>query len=63
MQIAKELESERARVEDEIIATVRIATSLEARLQSANAARAAAEYAASVAEQRAVEVLLHRFFL
>ena len=56
MQIAKDLEVERAKVEEEVVATVRIATSLEARLQAANSFRANAEHMASLAEKRAAEV-------
>lgn len=39
-----------------MVATVRIATSLEARLQAANTARTQAEHAASLADKRAIEV-------
>ena len=56
LQIAKELEAERAKVEEQVVATVRIATSLEARLQAAHAAKDAAEHLASVSERRAAEV-------
>lgn len=56
VQIAKQLEEARARVEDEVVATVRIATALEARLQSAHKNVAAAEQNAAAAERRAVEV-------
>jgi hypothetical protein len=43
-------------VEDEVVATVRIASALEARLQAAHKSVATAEQNAAAAERRAVEV-------
>ena len=56
LQIAKQLEEARARVEEEVVATVRIATALEARLQAAHKSVANVEQNAAAAERRAIEV-------
>ena len=55
LQIAKELETDRIRVEEEVLATARIATQLEGRLQSLHEAKEAAERALSASETRAAE--------
>ena len=62
MQIASGLEADRARLEEEVVATVRIATNLESRLQAANQARQKAEGASTAAESRAREVIPLQLF-
>lgn len=57
MQLTKELEAGKARVEDEMIATVHIATGLEARLRQAKQDADLAQQQAQQAEQRANQVL------
>jgi hypothetical protein len=59
MQLTKELEAGKARVEDEMIATVHIATGLEARLRQAKLDADLAQQQAQQADQRANQVL-HR---
>ncbi|KAK9811082.1 hypothetical protein WJX73_001251 [Symbiochloris irregularis] len=54
-QIAAKLEEEKARVEEEVFATARIATSLEARLRTAQAAQEAASAQAAAALQQAAD--------
>ena len=56
MQIAAKLEEEKARIEEEVLATARIATSLEARLRSAHAAEETASAQAAAALRQAAEV-------
>ena len=56
VQIAAKLEEEKARIEEEVLATARIATSLEARLRSAHAAQEAASAQAAAALRQAAEV-------
>ena len=53
VQLANELEAAKARVEDEVIATVRIATGLEGRLRQAKLDAELAQQQAHQAEQRA----------
>ena len=57
MQLTKELEAGKARVEDEMIATVHIATGLEARLRQAKLDADLAQQQAQQADQRANQVL------
>ena len=57
MQLTKELEAGKARVEDEMIATVRIATGLEARLRQAKLDADLAQQQAQQADQRANQVV------
>ncbi len=57
MQLTKELEAGKARVEDEMIATVHIATGLEARLRQAKLDADLAQQRAHQADQRANQVL------
>ena len=57
VQLTKELEAGKARVEDEIIATVHIATGLEARLRQAKLEADLAQQRAQQADQRANQVL------
>ena len=56
MQLTKELEAGKARVEDEMIATVHIATGLEARLRQAKLDADLAQQQAQQADQRANQV-------
>ena len=56
MQLTKELEAAKARVEDEMIATVQIATGLEGRLREARAEADLAQQQAQQADQRAHQV-------
>lgn len=57
MQLTKELEAAKARVEDEVIATVQIATKLEGRLRQAKQDADLAQQQAQQAQQRASQVL------
>ena len=57
MQLTKEFEAAKARVEDEVIATVQIATKLEGRLRQAKQDTDLAQQQAQQAEQRANQVL------
>jgi len=56
LQLTKELEAAKARVEDEVIATVHIATGLEGRLRQAKLDAALAQQQAQQADQRANQV-------
>ena len=56
MQIATSLEMDRARLEEEVVATAKIAAKLENRLQAAHAAKSKAEQSSAYAEARAREV-------
>ena len=56
VQLTKELEAAKARVEDEMIATVQIATSLEGRLRQAKQEADLAQQQAQQADQRANQV-------
>ena len=56
VQLTKELEAAKARVEDEVIATVQIATSLEGRLRQAKQDADLAQQEAQQADQRAKQV-------
>lgn len=56
LQLTRSLEEDKVRLEDEVLATVQIASKLEARLQTANSARSAAEGQAISAEARARDV-------
>ena len=56
VQLTKELEAAKARVEDEMVATVQIATGLEARLRQAKAEADLAQQQAQQADQRAMQV-------
>ena len=56
VQLTKELEAAKARVEEEVIATVHIATSLEARLRQAKLEADLAQQQAQQADQRANQV-------
>ena len=53
VQLTKDLEAGKARVEDEVIATVQIATQLEARLRQAKQDAELAQQQAQQAQQRA----------
>ena len=55
-EMAAAAEAGRARLEQEVLATAQLATSLEARLRSALAAKDAAEALVAAAEMRAYEV-------
>lgn len=57
MQLAKELEAGKARVEEEVIATASIATGLEARLRQARQEALQAQQQAQQADLRATQVL------
>ena len=57
VQLTKELEAAKARVEDEVIATVQIATKLEGRLRQAKRDADLAQQQAQQAQQRANQVL------
>lgn len=57
MQLTKELEAAKARVEDEVIATVQIATQLEGRLRQAKQDADLAQQQAQQAQQRVNQVL------
>lgn len=57
MQLTRELEAGKARVEDEMIATVHIVTGLEARLRQAKLEADLAQQQAQQADQRANQVL------
>lgn len=56
VQLTKELEAAKARVEDEVIATVQIATKLEGRLRQAKQDADLAQQQAQQAQQRANQV-------
>lgn len=56
VQLTKELEAAKARVEEEVIATVHIATGLEARLRQAKQDADSAQQQALQADQRANQV-------
>ena len=56
LQLARELEAAKARVEEEVLATVHIATGLETRLRAAKGEAEAAQEAAVLAQQRAQQV-------
>lgn len=56
LQLAAEAEAAKARVEGELLATAKIASSMEARLREAQAAADAARSAAASADRRAYEV-------
>ena len=56
LQLTKELEASKARVEDEVIATVQIATGLEGRLRQAKQDADLAQQQALQADQRANQV-------
>ena len=51
LQMAAELERERARVEAEVLATAQLVTGLETRLRECQAAQSTAEAAAAAAQQ------------
>ncbi len=55
-EMAAAAEAGRARLEEEVLATAQLATSLEARLRAALAARDTAEALVAAAEMRAYEV-------
>ena len=57
LQLARELEAAKARVEEEVLATVHIATGLETRLRAAKDDAEAAQEAAVLAQQKAQQVL------
>lgn len=57
MQLAKELETAKARVEEEVIATAGIATGLESRLRQARQEALLAQQQGQQAELRATQVL------
>ncbi|KAK9815909.1 hypothetical protein WJX72_011792 [[Myrmecia] bisecta] len=54
-QLVRELEDARMRLENEVVTTVKIATSLESRLQAAKADVESAQHAALAADRRATE--------